>query len=315
METQPAMLAEVVARFLSARRQLGEFSERTHTAYECDLRQLTEFVGCARPLGEVTEDDIQSWVGEMKAAGYAGASVRRKVAVARCFFTYCVRLDLASVSPMKRLRLRFRHGDQLPRTLSSDELRRLLAAVDAAACRRSTSRRQYSLALRNRAIVHLLLATGLRVGELISLELEDIDLAARAVRVRGKGGRERLALLESEECIASLDQHIRSRSRASACGRRVFLNARGTPLSSQGVAYVLRRTAQEAGVERHITPHMFRHTAATLLMSAGVDIRLVQSYLGHRSIVTTQRYTHVSNGLLRRSLAMADPLGQVSRTA
>lgn len=197
--------------FMQARHDLGDFSERTHKAYACDLKQLAAFVGNDIPVENITERSLQAWVAQLQATGYSAASCRRKVAVARCFFNHCVRSEMIETSPLDRLRLRFKAEVSLPRTLGHEELRRMLRGVSIAVSSHSGLPRRRFLAIRNRAILHLLLATGIRVGELTALRVADIDLSERVVHVRGKGGRERLALLESDTCMSSLRAYLELR--------------------------------------------------------------------------------------------------------
>jgi site-specific recombinase XerD len=134
----------------------------------------------------------------------------------------------------------------------------------------------------------------MRVGEVSSLDLGDFAVAESVFKVRGKGGRDRLAFVVDEQTVRIQREHLEARSRLTSESPALFLNASGERLSTQGIANIIARFRKEAGIERHITPHMLRHTVATLLLRNGVDIRIVQEFLGHASIATTQRYTHVT---------------------
>lgn len=162
-------------------------------------------------------------------------------------------------------------------------------------------------ALRNLALVDLLFATGLRVGEVSALNLKDFALAESVFKVRGKGGRDRLAFVVDEQSIRVQRDHVSARSRLVSESPALFLNASGERLSTQGIANIIAQFRREAGIDRHITPHMLRHTVATLLLRNGVDIRIVQEFLGHASIATTQRYTHVTKDHLIRVLRERHP--------
>lgn len=163
------------------------------------------------------------------------------------------------------------------------------------------------LAIRNWAIIELLFATGIRVGEATALLLEDLTLDQRTLLIRGKGGRQRLALLIEETSFQAVSLYHQHRLALAASTRAFLLNRRHGPLSSQGVATVLRDLTRAAGIQRHITPHMLRHTAATFLLHNGADLRIVQEFLGHASITTTQRYTHVSRAHLQAALRRCHP--------
>jgi site-specific recombinase XerD len=162
-------------------------------------------------------------------------------------------------------------------------------------------------ASRNLALLDLLFATGMRVGEVSSLNLADFVVAEGFFRVKGKGGRDRLAFVVDEQTLRIQREHLSLRGSLRSDSPALFLNAAGKRLSTQGIANIISQFRKDAGIERHITPHMLRHTVATLLLSNGVDIRVVQEFLGHASIATTQRYTHITKDHLVRVLRQKHP--------
>jgi len=157
--------------------------------------------------------------------------------------------------------------------------------------------------------VRLLVVTGMRVGELCRLRLDDVAPDGSVLRVHGKGARDRVAYVTDASLRQELRRIVETRRRAAAGAGALFLNRNGAPLRPQSVRAKLKRLAKDAGLGRRVTPHMLRHTAATLLIETGVDIRFVQRLLGHSSIATTEIYTHVSDEALRRTLERADVLG------
>jgi site-specific recombinase XerD len=168
---------------------------------------------------------------------------------------------------------------------------------------RLLSSRSYR-ALRNLALIDLLFATGIRVGEASALNVEDFLLTESVFRVQGKGGRDRLAFVVDKKTVRIQLEHLEARSQILTDSRALFLNSAGQRLSTQGMANIISQFRRDAGIERNVTPHMLRHTVATLLLRNGVDIRVVQEFLGHASIATTQRYTHIAKehliGVLRK---------------
>ena len=171
----------------------------------------------------------------------------------------------------------------------------------------NSSTHQYR-ALRNLALVDLLFATGMRVGEASGLNLADFAVVSESCfRVKGKGGRDRLAFVVDEQTLRIQQEHVEVRSNITSASPALFLNASGKRLSTQGIANIISYFRKEAGIERHVTPHMLRHTVATLLLRNGVDIRVVQEFLGHASIATTQRYTHVTKDHLVQILRERHP--------
>jgi site-specific recombinase XerD len=147
----------------------------------------------------------------------------------------------------------------------------------------------------------------MRVGEVSGLSLEDFGVAESVFRVKGKGGRDRLAFLVDEQSRRIQQEHLELRSGIASSSHALFLNASSVRLSTQGIANIISQFRKDAGIERHITPHMLRHTVATLLLRNGADIRVVQEFLGHASIVTTQRYTHITKDHLVQVLRERHP--------
>jgi integrase/recombinase XerD len=299
-------LRQAIRLFLQTHFRLSDRSTRTYRAYECDLRQFLGHFKTGTRLDAIRPENIEEWVGSLKTRGLAAASIKRKVATVRCFFNDCTRRRLIDQSPFQPLRFRFPTDRQLPKALTLGEARAILREVRRGGKR--PGRRKVTcidaafLARRNRAILEVLLSTAIRVGELTALRLTDVDTDDRVLRIRGKGGRQRPAFLVDHHALAALEAYLQAREQVPSEHNHVFLNAFGGPLSTQGVAHVLRAVAGRAGLQRHVTPHMLRHTAATLLLQNGADIRIVQEFLGHASISTTQRYAHVTAAHLRQAL-------------
>jgi len=311
-------LMQAVSEFLSGYFSTNDRSAKTKTAYHSDLEQFGKFAGTELALQSVSAVLIENWAAHMRIKGYAPASMRRKIVVLKVFCSYWLRRGELSESPFWRVRLSLGRIEQLPRALTQIEMQNLLAqagrgcavtdvprkgSVLAKAPRTIASLQSYR-ALRNLALVDLLFATGMRVGEASGLNIEDFGVAELTFRIRGKGGRHRLAFVVDKQSVQIQSRHLEVRSRLTYQCNALFVNAAGQRLSTQGMANIISQFQRDAGIERHITPHMLRHTVATLLLRNGVDIRVVQEFLGHASIATTQRYTHVAKehliGVLRK---------------
>ena len=239
----------------------------------------------------------------------------------KVFCGYWIRQGALSESPFWRVKLSYGRLEQLPRTLTENEMKALLAQArrshTALVSSRNGSHRskettvqassQGYRAIRNLALVDILFATGLRVGEVSSLDLADFTTEEGVLRVQGKGGRDRLAFLTDEQTLRIQRRHAKARAKIDTESTALFLNSAAGRLSTQGIANVIAQVRKQAGIERHVTPHMLRHTVATLLLKNGVDIRVVQEFLGHTSIATTQRYTHVSKEHLLNVLRKCHP--------
>jgi integrase/recombinase XerD len=314
------LLNEAINQFFNGYFSTHERSAKTRLAYRSDLDQVAAYAPEGFQLVALNAAFIEGWAADLRLKNYSAASMRRKMVVLKVFCSYWVRKGVLCESPFWRVKLSFGRNIQIPRALSEAEIRGLLFQANqgqsSLAPRKGTvlsktefsdcSPRQYRHT-RNLALVDLLFATGMRVGEVSALDLVDFAISESAFRVKGKGGRDRLALIVDEQTVRIQREHFELRSHMDSNSPALFLNASGKRLSTQGIANIISRFRKEAGIDRHITPHMLRHTVATLLLRNGVDIRVVQEFLGHASIVTTQRYTHITKEHLVQVLRERHP--------
>lgn len=315
------LLEQAIADFFNGYFSTHERSPKTKVAYRSDLDQLAAYAQKGFALASLDPAFIETWAAELRLRQYSPASMRRKIVVLKVFCSYWVRKGTLSESPFWRVKLSFGRVSQLPRALSESDMRGLLAqatqsqsatliprkgSILARGKLPGSSLRAYR-ALRNLALVDLLFATGMRVGEVSSLNLDDFAIADSVFRVKGKGGRDRLAFVVDEQTMRIQGEHVDLRRHLTSESPALFLNACGARLSTQGIANIISQFRKDAGIERHITPHMLRHTVATLLLRNGVDIRVVQEFLGHASIATTQRYTHITKDHLVQVLRERHP--------
>lgn len=313
------LLSDAIEEFFNGYFSTHERSVKTKVAYRSDLDQVAAHASAGFELASIDPAFIENWAGNLKSRDYSPASIRRKLVVLKVFCSYWVRKGALSESPFWRVKLSFGKIRQLPRALSEGEIRSLLthAANNSAPLaprkgsviargKSGTAARSYR-AIRNLALVDLLFATGMRVGEVSAVDLEDFSVPESVFRVKGKGGRDRLAFIVDAQSVRIQREHTEARASVQSETRALFLNATGGRLSTQGIANIISKFRKDAGIERHITPHMLRHTVATLLLRNGVDIRVVQEFLGHASIATTQRYTHVAKEHLVRVLSERHP--------
>lgn len=311
-------LGQAIAEFLNGYFSTNQRSEKTRVAYCSDLEQFGSYAGKDLALPALGGLLVEEWAAHLRQQHYSPASMRRKIVVLKVFCSYWVRRGVLPESPFWRIKLSFGRIEQLPRALTETEIRTLLAqagrnrratevprkgTVPARSRSAPASSRAYR-AMRNLALVDLMFATGMRVGEVSALDIDDFVVAESVFRVQGKGGRDRLAFVVDERTIRIQREHVEARLRVVTESPALFLNASGERLSTQGMANVIAQFRRDAGIARHVTPHMLRHTVATLLLRNGVDIRIVQEFLGHASITTTQRYTHIAKehliGVLRK---------------
>jgi len=314
-------LNQAITEFFDGYFSTHDRSKKTEVAYKSDLEQLAAYAPKDCSLSSLDASLIEHWAADLRTKSYAPASMRRKMVVLKVFCSYWVRKGILSESPFWRVKLSFGRMVQLPRALTESEMRDLLAQARQNQCAAEVPRKGSALAktkdpgasarsyrgLRNLALLDLLFATGMRVGEVSALNLRDFAVAESVFKVSGKGGRDRLAFVVDEQTVRIQREHIDARSRLTSESTALFLNASGERLSTQGIANIIAQFRKDAGIERHVTPHMLRHTVATLLLRNGVDIRVVQEFLGHASIATTQRYTHVTKDHLVQVLRERHP--------
>lgn len=294
-------------RFLSVERNAAELTQKS---YREDLTSLADYLtqayGRAPEPREVTPLDLRGYVSALHEAGYAKTSVSRRLASLRTFYKFAQREGLADSNPAKPLR-NPRPDRKLPHFLSSDEVGRLLVAPPATT----------HMGLRDRAILETMYSAGLRVSECVGMNDSDLDLTEGLVRIRGKGRRERLAPIGSF-AAKSLARWLKVRTVGSAKRTTavrsttqtvtpVFTNKFGTRLTTRSVHRMLLKYLKTTGLDLRTTPHTLRHSFATHLLDRGADIRSVQELLGHKSLVTTQIYTHISTAGLRAAYEKAHP--------
>lgn len=291
--------------FCTVERQLAA---NTIEAYAVDLQDFRKWLPPEVPLTDVSESTLKKYLTEMVGRRkLAPATIRRRFACLRAFFR-----RLADhghlVSPFATWRLQLPRRKRLPRTLSRAEISSLLLTLKGTGAkpRRDQENNVYAIAIR------LMVATGIRVGELCKLRIEDISPDASAFRIQGKGSRDRIAYIADTSLQHEIRRYLKRRSANNSLGP-LFVNRCGNQVRPQSIRSQLRGHGIEIGLSRRITPHMLRHTAATLLIETGVDIRFVQRLLGHSSIATTEIYTHVSDEALRSTLKRADVLGTLAQ--
>lgn len=298
---------DCIAQFLNFLRVEKNASDNTIQAYRNDLGQFAAQVcGTAAPalaqwqvLGRPDILTFVEWMRENR--GYRDATVARKVAAVKSFFAFLAAEGLSDVDPTENLKSP-QVGKTLPRALTLEEIDHLLE---------QPARKQTPEARRDKAMLELLYATGLRVTELVSLDLDDVALESDPVTVRcvGKGDQERVRPLHPR-AVDELRQyifHIRPKLVRNKKERALFVNRRGERLTRQGFWLILRNYTKAAGFDKSVTPHTIRHTYATHMLEGGMPLRTVQEALGHASISTTQIYTHVTNAQKRSEYDRAHP--------
>ena len=293
--------------FLNYCRVAKTLSPHTVRAYETDLAHMAAKLGCHIPVSSIGRDDLRAYVGGMlQEQELKATSVKRRMATVKQLFKWLEREEAIPLNPFHRLDLSIRLPRRLPRALTVEDIRKLLQRARHEAEVGGTHSAQVM-----HFVVIALIVTGLRVGELAGVGLSDLNEAEGVILVRGKGNRERQVYLPGATAKAALQTYLKARAGIETESDRLLISSYGTPVTPPRIRRRLSALADRAGLTRHVTPHMLRHTAATQLIEAGVDIRFVQKLLGHASIATTQIYTQVSDTSLRSTLEQADTLGRI----
>jgi integrase/recombinase XerC len=296
-------MEEALAEYLRHLALEKNASAHTVKSYREDLTQAVEFfrgrlAGAVADPSRLTTRLLRAYLAWLHEQGYAKTTVARRLAAVRSWCRFLCRQGTLATNPADGLRGP-RQDKPLPHFLSEDELKRLLEAPPA----------DTAVGLRDRAVLETLYSAGLRVSELTGLNLDDVDLDSGMATVRGKGKRERLALLgrpalEALRSWLAVRESLTPRARMQPA---VYLNKRGTRLTARSVGRLLDKYRAQTGLDPRTSPHTLRHSFATHLLDRGADIRSVQELLGHRSLGTTQIYTHVTTNRLRDSYHKAHP--------
>ncbi len=309
----------LIAKFLDHLDAERNFSAHTVRSYATDLEQFCRFLAAldgagvetmssddlpdveelpverlADRLPAVTAMDVRAYLAMMRNSGYSKSTVARKLAALRSFYKHLVRIGMIEASPVSVVRTP-RQDKRLPKCLDVEQIEALLGAPDVTT----------PLGARDMAIIETIYSAGLRISELVSLNIEDLDEFAEAVRIRGKGKKERIAPLGGK-AIEAIDRYLDMRRRPKR--GPLFVNRDGGRLSDRSIRRNLDKHLRAAGIPPDVSPHTLRHSFATHMLNNGADLRTVQEMLGHESLSTTQIYTHLTTRRLKKVYDKAHPL-------
>jgi site-specific recombinase XerD len=302
-------------RWLLATRDL---SQHTIRAYEGDLATFSRHVGASFDVERIDRNGVVAFIEAQKAEALSPASLRRRAAALRGFCRWLLSQGLIPADPWSGTSLALGRSRRLPRNLATHELNLLIGFLAHAAQvdvgkppgRRLVEKRPHEST--TLLAVALMVTTGVRVHEAVGIRCRDIDMPGRALRLVGKGRRERQVFLPNDWIAGLTGTYLEARTSLGIEHSRLLFNLRYEPLSPPAMRSRLAKAANAAGISQRVTPHMLRHTAATQLIEAGVDIRYIQRLLGHASLSTTEIYTHVSDRVLHRVVSDADILGRLT---
>lgn len=282
-----------------------KLDKKTLKAYRIDIHQFFIYLEDSE-TSLIIRSTIENYI-EFLSKNYKASSIKRKYASIKTYFSYLEYMEFISSNPFAKIKLRLQEEQTLPKIFQLDTLEKLL--YDSYLTSKTTALTDYQkfVSVRNIAILELLFSTGMRVSELCNLTIGRVDLTNQQLLIKGKGSKERILYLSSNEVIDSLKNYLQYRKSRNVSSSNFFINRNNHRLSEQSIRTIICNTVRNAGISQHITPHMFRHTLATTLLDQGVDCRYIQNILGHSSIKTTERYTHVSLTMQKNILLKKHP--------
>ncbi len=298
-------LTEARDKFLQHCSSAISLSDHTIRAYTSDLDDAQRYFGVDKPLEAVGKDLLRQYIRNMREARkFKETTIKRRLASLKLLFKWALQEEMLTTNPFDTLSERIRLPKRLPRALDRGDTAALRKAITPIVKLDDFEDAQ------NKVAVRLLLDTGIRVGELTAINIADLSLEDGCVLIQGKGNRQRLVYLMEKPLTRMVEQLLKKRKTVATQSEKLLVSANGQPMRPPSVRVALKRIALQAGIARHVTPHMLRHTCATQWLESGIDIRYVQKLLGHQSISTTEIYTHVSDQGLREALTRARGVGR-----
>uniref|UniRef100_UPI004055C328 tyrosine-type recombinase/integrase n=1 Tax=Agathobacter sp. TaxID=2021311 RepID=UPI004055C328 len=277
------MIEEKVKPYLEYCKYRKELDAKTLKAYRIDLAQYFVYFGEEEPKKE----RIEEYITELHKT-YKQKTIKRKIASIKAFYNYLEEEELIAENPFRKIRVKFKEAIVLPRIIPRNEIEQLLNFMYA------NQNKENKVWLRDIAVIETFFATGARVYEISNLKTDSIDLNSGLIRFQGKGNKERYIQVSDIQVLEILRAYYETNSEKIKQSGYFFINRNGTRFSEQSIRIMMKKYSRLAGIDRNITPHMFRHSFATYLIEEGVDISCVQQILGHSSIKTTQIYIHVA---------------------
>lgn len=297
-------LRTLIQNYLAYCEGQKRLNEKTLKAYRIDLRQFSEQI-CTSEVINIDSAMIENYIASLHEE-YRPKTVKRKIASLKAFFRFLEYKDVIEQNPLNRIQIHFREPVILPKIIPLHTVEVFLSAIYSQQKNAKTNYQKRN-ALRDAAVIELLFGSGIRISELCSIRACDVNLYDGVILIYGKGDKERRIQIGNESVIKILKEYQDEfHSEIRQCNH-FFVNQNGRPLSDQAVRRMINKYTSLAAISQHITPHMFRHTFATCLLEADVDIRYIQKMLGHSSISVTEIYTHVTVSKQRSILATKHP--------
>lgn len=297
-------LQEIINVYITFCTEQKTLSTKTTKAYQTDLRQFADYTNSI-----FDREHIQSYITQLHRS-FKPKTAKRKIATLKAFTHYLMVQDLISANPFDKIETSFREPVLLPKTIPFNIISAILSSAYSSlkVCQTDYSRK---CVLRDIAVLEILFATGARVSEICTLTPGAMDLENHMLKIFGKGSKERIIQIEHPDVLKALSNYFRAFQDEIYTAGFFFVNKLKHRLSERSVRAMINRYVNAVGYERHVTPHMFRHSFATLLLEEDVDIRYIQKILGHSSITTTQIYTHVAMAKQKEILSIKHPRNKI----
>lgn len=286
----------------------NNLSFKTLKAYNSDLSQFKEFMNDNDFLDK---SNLEDYIAYLKSMSYKIKTIKRKIASLKAFFSFLTYQEYIEFNPFYKIKVKIKESFVLPKIITIEDLNKLFNVIEENIEITNNSKYAYKELLRDRAILELLLASGIRIGELCALKRNNIMYSSNLIKIKGKGSKERMIPIYHPRLIDDLLAYEKAFDEELKCSEYFFISKRKNRISCQSVAYMIKKYSRLAGIGINITPHMFRHTFATMLLEQDVDSRQIQLILGHSSIYTTQIYTHISSKKKNDIMKYKNPLSKI----
>lgn len=311
-------LLDTCNTYLSYCEKNKNLADYTLKAYGLDLAQFAAYFGEEHIFEEICKHRLRQFHQFLNDKEYAPATIKRKLNCIQSMFRWLERDDAIAINPFNSIKIEIKSPKKLPKNIPSDLITHIIKTAKLSLGLKMTE--QYAIQkiaelitskrslnkLTTLLAIELMLCSGMRVGELVKLNLYDINIQQQKIKVMGKGSRERFVFIPDEELATLLQAYKQQRYIVQPSHQGFLVNSRGEPASTQFIRKLIKQITHQAGIELKITPHMFRHSAACELLESDVDIRFVQRLLGHHSISTTELYTHVQDNTLKEKITKAN---------
>lgn len=302
-------LKKIIEEYLLKCKYQKNLDNKTIKAYKIDLIQFETF---SRNKSDcMSKECIENFLSDLNCKQYAVKTVKRKVASLKAFFSYLNDEEIVLFNPFNKIKIKLREPLVLPKTISKKNLSMIFNYIEDNLESIKIHSYRYKEMVRDRLILELLITTGIRVSELSNLKKDDVMFSMNIIKIYGKGSRERIIPIYYRTLMDSIQLYLTAFSEELIESEYFFLNKRKKRLSAQSVRNMLKKYCVLLNINQNITPHMFRHTFATMLLDQDVDCRYIQRILGHSSILTTQIYTHVTSNKLNQIMRYKNPRSKI----